>query len=91
MAHKRGYDTPLVPTFIFAYWLLKLRQELPKKFVNPKLCRRKFQEIACTKERYKGNWCVAKRFYTVEICKEEGTAMRIGTNHGSLSDRILNR
>ncbi|GIR11889.1 MAG: hypothetical protein CM15mP23_04640 [Cryomorphaceae bacterium] len=27
----------------------------------------------------------------VEICKEEGTAMRIGTNHGSLSDRILSR
>ena len=27
----------------------------------------------------------------VRICKEHGTAMRIGTNHGSLSDRILNR
>ena len=27
----------------------------------------------------------------VRICKEYGTAMRIGTNHGSLSDRILSR
>ena len=27
----------------------------------------------------------------VELCKTRGTAMRIGTNHGSLSDRILNR
>src|SRR5207249_5708711 len=27
----------------------------------------------------------------VELCKRRGTAMRIGTNHGSLSDRILNR
>jgi (E)-4-hydroxy-3-methylbut-2-enyl-diphosphate synthase len=27
----------------------------------------------------------------VKICKEYGTAMRIGTNHGSLSDRILSR
>ena len=27
----------------------------------------------------------------IDICKEEGTAMRIGTNHGSLSDRILSK
>ena len=27
----------------------------------------------------------------VQICKEYGTAMRIGTNHGSLSDRIMSR
>jgi (E)-4-hydroxy-3-methylbut-2-enyl-diphosphate synthase len=27
----------------------------------------------------------------VKICKEHGTAMRIGTNHGSLSDRIMSR
>ena len=27
----------------------------------------------------------------VRICKEHGTAMRIGTNHGSLSDRIMSR
>src|SRR5207248_831808 len=27
----------------------------------------------------------------VDLCKKRGIAMRIGTNHGSLSDRILNR
>ena len=35
---------------------------------------------------------IYKRFSPlVKVCKENGTAMRIGTNHGSLSDRIMNR
>ena len=35
---------------------------------------------------------IRKRFSPlVKICKEYGTAMRIGTNHGSLSDRIMSR
>ena len=55
--------------------------------------KKKFQEIAYTEESYQAELeRIAKRFTPlVEICKEEGTAMRIGTNHGSLSDRILSR
>ena len=55
--------------------------------------KKKFQEIAYTEESYQAELeRIAKRFAPlVEICKEEGTAMRIGTNHGSLSDRILSR
>jgi len=38
------------------------------------------------------NWRASRAFHAlVKICKERGRAMRIGTNHGSLSDRIMNR
>ena len=55
--------------------------------------RKKFEELEYTEESYQAQLeRIAKRFTPlVNICKEEGTAMRIGTNHGSLSDRILSR
>ena len=48
---------------------------------------------SATKKRYEEELERIRERFTplVKICKEYGTAMRIGTNHGSLSDRILSR
>jgi (E)-4-hydroxy-3-methylbut-2-enyl-diphosphate synthase len=55
--------------------------------------KKKFEELEYTDETYQQELQrIKERFIPlVRICKEEGTAMRIGTNHGSLSDRILGR
>ena len=94
--HKRGYDTPLVADIHFTPVAAEIAARIVEKVrVNPGnyADKKKFQEIAYTEESYQAELeRIAKRFTPlVEICKEEGTAMRIGTNHGSLSDRILSR
>ena len=53
--------------------------------------KKKFEEIEYTDESYKQLERLKKFAPLVLLCKEEGTTMRIGTNHGSLSDRILSR
>ncbi|CAN0592855.1 unnamed protein product, partial [Laminaria digitata] len=55
--------------------------------------KKKFEVIAYTDESYAAELeRIREKFIPlVKICKEYGTAMRIGTNHGSLSDRILSR
>src|ERR1700758_15004 len=55
--------------------------------------KKKFEEIDYTDNAYEAELeRIRKRFTPlVKICKEYGTAMRIGTNHGSLSDRIMSR
>ena len=55
--------------------------------------KKKFETIDYTDESYEAELTrIRKRFIPlIEICKKHGTAMRIGTNHGSLSDRILSR
>jgi len=55
--------------------------------------KKKFQQIVYTDAEYADE---IERIYErfaplVKVCKTEGTAMRIGTNHGSLSDRIMSR
>ena len=94
--HKRGYNTPLVADIHFTPVAAEIAARIVEKVrVNPGnyADKKKFQEIAYTEESYQAELeRIAKRFTPlVEICKEEGTAMRIGTNHGSLSDRILSR
>lgn len=94
--HKRGYDTPLVADIHFTPVAAEIAARIVEKVrVNPGnyADKKKFQEITYTEESYQAELeRIAKRFTPlVEICKEEGTAMRIGTNHGSLSDRILSR
>lgn len=94
--HKKGYDTPLVADIHFTPVAAEIAARIVEKVrVNPGnyADKKKFQEIAYTEESYQAELeRIAKRFTPlVEICKEEGTAMRIGTNHGSLSDRILSR
>ena len=93
---KRGYNTPLVADIHFTPAAAEIAARIVEKVrVNPGnyADKKKFQEIAYTEESYQAELeRIAKRFTPlVKICKEEGTAMRIGTNHGSLSDRILSR
>ena len=55
--------------------------------------KKKFEELAYTDETYELELKrIREKFVPlVKLCKEHGTAMRIGTNHGSLSDRIMGR
>ena len=93
---ERGYDTPLVADIHFTPSAAEIAAGIVEKVrVNPGnyADKKKFEEIEYTEESYQAELNrIAKRFTPlVKICKENGTAMRIGTNHGSLSDRILSR
>mgnify|MGYP002395909325 CR=1 FL=1 len=92
----KGFDTPLVADIHFTPNAAEIAARIVEKVrVNPGnyADKKKFETIEYTDESYQAELDrIRKRFSPlVEICKEEGTAMRIGTNHGSLSDRILSR
>ena len=94
--HKLGYNTPLVADIHFTPNAAEIAARIVEKVrVNPGnyADKKKFEEIVYTDESYAAELKrIRERFIPlVEICKEHGTAMRIGTNHGSLSDRILSR
>lgn len=93
---KRGYDTPLVADIHFTPNAAEIAAKIVEKVrVNPGnyADKKKFEEIDYTDESYQAELDrIRERFIPlVQICKEHGTAMRIGTNHGSLSDRIMSR
>jgi (E)-4-hydroxy-3-methylbut-2-enyl-diphosphate synthase len=93
---KRGYDVPLVADIHFTPNAAEKAAELVEKVrVNPGnyADKKKFENIEYTDESYKQELERIREKFTplVKICKERGTAMRIGTNHGSLSDRIMSR
>ena len=93
---KRGYTTPLVADIHFVPKAAEIAARIVEKVsVNPGnyADRKKFKVFSFTDELYNEE---LERLYEefsplVKICREYGTAMRIGTNHGSLSDRIMNR
>lgn len=92
----KGYDTPLVADIHFTPNAAEIAARIVEKVrVNPGnyTDKKKFETIDYTDESYQAELDRIRKRFTplVEICKEEGTAMRIGTNHGSLSDRILSR
>ncbi len=92
----RGYDVPLVADIHFTPVAAEVAARIVEKVrVNPGnyTDKKKFKVIEYTPESYQSEIDrIKKRFAPlIEICKEEGTAMRIGTNHGSLSDRILSK
>lgn len=94
--NKRGYFTPLVADIHFTPNAAEIAAKIVEKVrVNPGnyADKKKFEEIDYTNKSYDLELKrIKKRFLPlVHICKEHGTAMRIGTNHGSLSDRILSR
>ena len=93
---KRGYNTPLVADIHFTPNAAEIAATIVEKVrVNPGnyADKKKFEEIEYTNESYQAELDrIRERFIPlVKICKEHGTAMRIGTNHGSLSDRIMSR
>jgi (E)-4-hydroxy-3-methylbut-2-enyl-diphosphate synthase len=93
---SRGYDTPLVADIHFTPNAAELAAKIVEKVrVNPGnyADKKKFQNIEYTDATYAEELARIKQRFTplITICKEYGTAMRIGTNHGSLSDRIMSR
>jgi|TARA_B110000879_G_scaffold72099_1_gene100677 (E)-4-hydroxy-3-methylbut-2-enyl-diphosphate synthase len=93
---KRGYNTPLVADIHFTPIAAEIAAQIVEKVrVNPGnyADRKKFVHIDYTDAEYDKELArIRVRFLPlVKLCKEHGTAMRIGTNHGSLSDRILSR
>lgn len=93
---KRGYQTPLVADIHFTPNAAELAARIVEKVrINPGnyADKKKFEVIDYTDASYAEELDrIRDRFLPlVKICKENGTAMRIGTNHGSLSDRIMSR
>lgn len=92
----RGYTTPLVADIHFTPNAAELAARIVEKVrINPGnyADRKRFEFIDYTDAAYASELeRIRDKFLPlVRICKEYGTAMRIGTNHGSLSDRILSR
>ena len=93
---KRGYKTPLIADIHYTPNAAEIAAKIVEKVrVNPGnyADKKRFENIEYTDESYRQELERIKEKFLplVRICKEYGTAMRIGTNHGSLSDRILSR
>ncbi|MEN9685295.1 MAG: (E)-4-hydroxy-3-methylbut-2-enyl-diphosphate synthase [Bacteroidota bacterium] len=93
---QRGYHTPLVADIHFTPNAAEIAARIIEKVrVNPGnyVDKKKFEQIEYTDAEYLEEIERIRERFTplVKICKEYGTAMRIGTNHGSLSDRIMSR
>lgn len=93
---KRGCNVPLVADIHFTPNAAELAATIVEKVrVNPGnyADKKKFEQIEYTDQTYADEIKRIEDKFSplVEICKKHGTAMRIGTNHGSLSDRIMSR
>jgi (E)-4-hydroxy-3-methylbut-2-enyl-diphosphate synthase len=93
---KKGYQVPLIADIHFTPNAAELAARIVEKVrVNPGnyADKKRFEEIEYTDASYEAELARIRQKFTplVKICKEYGTAMRIGTNHGSLSDRIMSR
>lgn len=93
---KKGYDTPLVADIHFTpNAALEASSIVEKVRINPGnfIDRKKFLTFEYTDEEYNLELekIEEKLIPLIESCKKHNTALRIGTNHGSLSDRIMNR
>ncbi|MCU7520057.1 MAG: (E)-4-hydroxy-3-methylbut-2-enyl-diphosphate synthase [Ignavibacteria bacterium] len=93
---KRGCNVPLIADIHFTPNAAELAARIVEKVrVNPGnyADKKRFKKIDFTENEYQAELERIRERFTplVKICKEYGTAMRIGTNHGSLSDRIMSR
>lgn len=93
---KRGYTVPLIADIHFTPNAAELAARIVEKVrINPGnyADKKRFEVIDYTDATYQAELDrIRERFVPlVKICQAHGTAMRIGTNHGSLSDRILSR
>ena len=92
----RGYNVPLIADIHFTPNAAEISARIVEKVrINPGnyVDKKKFESIEYSDDSYNAEIeRIRERFSPlVKICKEYGTAMRIGTNHGSLSDRIMSR
>ncbi len=93
---QRGFNTPIVADIHFvpaaaleaALWCEKVRIN-PGNYAD----RKKFAVREYSNDQYSEELERLEKAFTPLVlkCKELGRAMRLGTNHGSLSDRIMNR
>ena len=93
---KRGYKVPLIADIHFTPNAAEIAARIVEKVrVNPGnyADKKSFKNIDYTDSEYDQELDRIREKFTplVKICKEYGTALRIGTNHGSLSDRIMSR
>jgi len=93
---KRGCTVPLIADIHFTPNAAEIAAHIVEKVrINPGnyADKKKFESIEYTDLAYEVELERIRKKFTplVKICKEYGTAMRIGTNHGSLSDRIMSR
>ena len=93
---KKKYSIPLVADIHFTPNAAEIAAlHVEKVRVNPGnyADKKKFENIEYTDESYNTELVRIEKKFTplVLLCKDNGTAMRIGVNHGSLSDRILSR
>jgi (E)-4-hydroxy-3-methylbut-2-enyl-diphosphate synthase len=93
---KRGYRTPLCADIHFTPNAAEFAARVVEKVrVNPGnyADKKKFEQLDYSDASYEAELERIRKKFTplIAICKEYGTAMRIGTNHGSLSDRIMSR
>ncbi|HQT24601.1 MAG: 4-hydroxy-3-methylbut-2-en-1-yl diphosphate synthase [Sphingobacteriales bacterium 17-39-43] len=90
----RGYDVPLIADIHFTPNAAEEAARIVEKVrINPGnyADKKRFENFEYTSAEYQAELeRIYKKFAPlVKVCKEYGTAMRIGTNHGSLSDRIM--
>ena len=93
---KRGYSTPIIADIHYTPKAAEIAANIVEKVrINPGnyIDKKKFETIEYTDEEYRLEIEKIRKRFTplVKLCKANKTAMRIGTNHGSLSDRILSR
>ncbi len=91
---QRGYNVPLIADIHFTPNAAEEAARIVEKVrINPGnyADKKKFENFEYTSSEYQAELeRIYKKFTPlVKVCKEYGTAMRIGTNHGSLSDRIM--
>ena len=91
-----GYNTPLIADIHFTPSAAEIAAQIVEKVrINPGnyADQKKFKIREYSDEEYQLeiDRIHDKFLPLVKLCKKYGTAMRIGTNHGSLSDRIMNR
>jgi len=94
--HKLGHTVPLIADIHFTPNAAELAAKIVEKVrINPGnyADRKRFEVIEYTEAEYQTELeRIREKFIPLlNICKEYGTALRIGTNHGSLSDRIMSR
>lgn len=94
--NRRGFHVPLIADIHFTPNAAEIAARIVEKVrVNPGnyVDKKKFELIDYTDAEYVEETDRIRTRFTplVKICREYGTAMRIGTNHGSLSDRIMSR
>ena len=93
---NRGYNIPLIADIHFTPNAAEIAAKIVEKVrINPGnyADKKSFKKIEYDDNSYNAE---IERIYEwvsplIKICKSNGTAMRIGTNHGSLSDRIMSR